>query len=154
MAIRHFTRARFEAKIARIPEAGCWIWEVGRLDRDGYGYQGHERAHRVAWELFFGPIPEGRYVLHHCDVRCCVNPSHLFLGHAKENAHDAASKGRHAFGERHGMSKLTESQVKEILALRHSGVRGRAVAKMFGVTPTTISDIFCGRNWSFIKRPY
>jgi hypothetical protein len=51
-------------------------------------------AHRMSWEMHFGPIPEGMLVLHHCDVRRCVRPDHLFLGTARDNTRDMIAKGR------------------------------------------------------------
>jgi len=152
MAIKHFTLARFEEKYDPCPMSGCWIWAIGPWDRDGYGYQGHIRAHRLAWELFFGPIPAGASVLHKCDVRCCVNPNHLFLGTQRDNAHDAMNKRRHCFGEKHGMSRLTEAQVLEILALRNSGIKGIEIARRFGVTPQLISQIVTGKNWAHLTK--
>lgn len=97
-------RERFEAKIYRIP-GGCWIW-IGTTLR-GYGTlavgsraDGSRRtlrAHRVAWTLYRGPIPDGLWVLHHCpggDWPACVNPDHLWLGTDLDNAIDKAKKGR------------------------------------------------------------
>lgn len=81
---------------------GCWEW-TGSTDRkEGYGYVhlgGHEvrrpmKAHRLSWEIHNGPIPEGQWVLHHCDNPKCVKPAHLFLGNRTDNMRDAARKGR------------------------------------------------------------
>ena len=76
---------------------GCWIW-MGYLNSGGYGsfyVDGQLRsAHRVSWELHYGPIPEGLNVCHHCDVPGCVNPDHLFVGTQKDNIRDALNKGR------------------------------------------------------------
>jgi hypothetical protein len=94
---------RFLEKTDR-PENGCWIW-TGDLSTPGYGRMslpiepGQKRprmdgAHRIAWRLFRGPIPDGAFVLHRCDVRRCVNPDHLFLGTAGDNTNDMASKHR------------------------------------------------------------
>jgi hypothetical protein len=89
---------RFEKKIERIPIAGCWLW-TGCVGNQGYGeMKGPARlklaTHRVAWELYVGPVPDGKCVLHRCDIRCCVNPSHLFIGDLAENARDMWRKGR------------------------------------------------------------
>lgn len=75
----------------------CWLWE-GQVSPNGYGRMpdGKRYAHRVAWSTFHErEIPEGMWVLHTCDVRACVNPSHLFLGSPRDNAHDMVEKGRH-----------------------------------------------------------
>lgn len=75
---------------------GCWEWQASL--RTGYGqfkYRGRmERAHRVSWLLLVGPVPEGMWVLHHCDNRLCVRPDHLYLGTAKDNARDASVRKR------------------------------------------------------------
>jgi len=77
----------------------CWIWK-GTRERKGYGRlnrggrTGQLLAHRAAYELFIGPIPEGMMVCHRCDVPYCVNPDHLFIGTAKDNAMDEVAKGR------------------------------------------------------------
>jgi hypothetical protein len=79
---------------------GCWLWAASKMTR-GYGQfypsnSGHQNvgAHRYAWQLENGPIPERLLVLHKCDVRDCVNPSHLFLGTNHDNTMDAVKKGR------------------------------------------------------------
>ena len=83
-------------------ETGCHIW-TGRRDANGYGHIGvqepgqrqvHRRAHRVAWELANGPIPEGLVVMHMCDNPACCNPEHMRLGTRADNARDRAAKGR------------------------------------------------------------
>lgn len=80
--------------------AGCWLFS-GYRDRKGYGQiyvdavMSRRLAHRVAWELANGPIPQGMLVCHQCDCPSCVNPAHLFLGTAIDNNRDMVGKGRH-----------------------------------------------------------
>lgn len=92
---------RFEKFVFPDPNSGCWLWG-GSEGTQGYGQFGvrvggksmPKLAHRVAWALYRGPIPDGICVLHRCDVRLCVNPDHLFLGSVPDNQRDMARKGR------------------------------------------------------------
>ena len=87
--------ASMEKYIERIPESGCWLW-VGCVDRGGYGYTRMKgiqtRAHRYIYEMYKGAIGEGKSILHKCDVRCCVNPDHLYEGSQLDNMRDRHNK--------------------------------------------------------------
>ena len=141
-----------------------------------------ELAHRVSWVIHNGAIRNNLCVLHRCDNPSCVRPSHLFLGTRTDNAIDRVRKGRSACGDthssrthpervarglRHGSrthpervacgericsSKLTESAVVEILALKHSGVRAKVVAQGFGVHSGSIYYLWAGKTWKHIIR--
>ncbi len=101
------TKEEFFAHCSPEPNTGCWLW-TRMWDKDGYGrvrHNGKQRgAHRVAFELFRGAIPEGMCVCHRCDTPACCNPDHLFLGTSVDNVVDRVAKGRTrvASGDRHG----------------------------------------------------
>lgn len=149
-------RARFDAKVMPVPEAGCWLWTAG-TDPAGYGriLSPQRRvfaAHRLSWELHRGPIPAGMCVCHKCDTPGCVNPDHLFLGTHAENAADMIAKGRHLGRKRRGeataSAKLTVAQVLAIRA--HPGSQ-KQIAREFGISPTSVCYIQARRNWGWLQ---
>ncbi|MEU3432348.1 HNH endonuclease signature motif containing protein [Streptomyces sp. NPDC006863] len=84
---------QFGDRVAKTHEHGCWLW-TGPRDRKGYGRWGKKLAHRHSWQEANGPIPEGMWILHHCDNPPCVNPAHLYPGTVVENVRDAVIRGR------------------------------------------------------------
>lgn len=146
---------RFWEKVDKTGE--CWEWQACK-EKSGYGslmVDGKKaKAHRISWELAYGPIPDGLYCLHRCDVRSCIRPSHLFLGTHIDNINDMDAKGRRkaAFGEQSGMAKLTEAEVKEIKKLYTSGERNlTALGRRFGVRRITVANICRGKTWKHIN---
>jgi HNH endonuclease len=140
----------------------CWLW-TGAKKHNGYGVFGSDRAHRVSWVLHNGPIPDGLFVLHNCDVRYlsgdityrrCINPAHLWLGSQGENIRDCWAKGRHRLtagrGERHRSAKLTEQQVIEYRQAYGAGVPIATIARGASVGPCNIWFIVHGRTWKHI----
>lgn len=145
--------------------SGCWEWTAATTNR-GYGNllsNGRNvSAHRKAWELTYGRIPAGMCVLHLCDNRCCVNPSHLRLGTVRDNNRDCAAKGRQfhvpshlkARGSDHGIAKLNEAQVAEILrAYRNGTMTQKELARRYGVCKQTVCNIVHRRIWRHVEVP-
>lgn len=156
---RRRTDAEFEeffwSLVARGGEQDCWEWQ-GLRHYKGYGEiavarRRHEKAHRVAWTLTHGPIPEGLCVLHRCDNPPCCNSAHLRLGTNLENVEDAVTKGRRAIGERAGRAKLTET---DVLAIRAAHSRGEAftatLATKYGISSRHVSAIVRHESWRHI----
>ena len=115
----------------------------------GYGLLGYKgkttRAHKLAYELTYGPVPAGLHVLHKCDTPSCVNPDHLYLGTNADNVRDKVAKGRSLSRERNPSSKLTPEQVELIRVDKRSQ---RKIAKDYGVAQTTVCNIKHGRTWA------
>ena len=134
---------RFDEKFIAIGSNSCWQWVAGGNGK-GYGQIWvdnirHESAHRVAWKFEYGPIPDGLHVLHKCDNRGCVNPSHLFLGTNADNMADMAAKGR-AFN---GCMKISDAQVAQIRTIGKSKTQ-REIGDEFGVSRGHIGRILSG----------
>ena len=133
----------------------CWMW-TGALQKDGYGRfgVGDKIAHRISWEMHNGKIPSGLCVLHKCDVRRCVRPSHLFLGTRKDNSYDMKNKGRSARGEANWWSKLSDVKVLRIRRLRRdTNLTFKQISKLFGVTESCAIYAANGTTWAHVKEP-
>jgi hypothetical protein len=151
-------RERFLAKV-NIGEYGkCWLWNAS-LSTGGYGQftapTGGNRvknapAHRFSWELYNGPIPSGKHILHKCDTRHCVNPEHLFVGTHQQNMQDRDSKGRQAKGARSGLAKLCDEKILAIRSRYKLGETQTVLASVFGVNQTKISDIVTRKTWKHV----
>jgi hypothetical protein len=138
----------------RMSETGCWIW-TGTMDGKGYGMVSFRskdrRAHRVSYEVFKGAIPAGMHIRHRCDTPSCVNPAHLVLGTAKDNAMDREARGRrNVRGEGIGTSKLTHEQVVDI---KTSSLSNKTITEKYGVKSTHIWRIRSGQSWGHVPTP-
>ena len=144
---------RFEAKVIRTD--GCWEWTAGKFST-GYGafkLSGRlQKAHRIAYELYVGKIPDGLCVCHRCDNPGCVRPDHLFLGTHADNARDKIDKGRgnQPLGERNGQAKLTEAQVVAIRSRYAAGERQCDLAKECVVGHASIWRIVRRVTWASV----
>ena len=147
---------RFAAAIAGIVRSDdeCWEWDRAKTT-NGYGtiFDGAKpmAAHRASWTLHHGPIPPGMFVCHHCDNPPCVNPSHLFLGTAADNTHDAMIKGRMLQKGVYPWSRLTREQVQEIRELIRLGHSRSRIAAKYGVKAGTVDSIRYGKTWAWLR---
>ena len=130
----------------------CWNW-TGRLDIGGYGRfsrgSGHwTKAHRTAYELYKGPIPEGLVVRHMCNNRKCVNPDHLEVGTHKDNTADMfRTNPPDRTGDRSHARKISEADAREIRQWREFGYTQQSIGDAFGLGQGHISTIIHGKHW-------
>lgn len=150
--IRVSIHERFWTKVKLVKQGGaCWEW-IGTTDRNGYGHiwggpgKGPLAAHRVAYELLVGPIPDGLCLDHLCRNTSCVNPQHLEPVTYAEN-YLRGKKPRPA------NQVLTEEQVYDIRCRRAAGERTADLAREFGVVPRTIRDAASGHNFAHVGGP-
>jgi len=158
----------------------CWLW-TGTTNRAGYGVlsQGYRQflAHRVAYELTYGPLPDEYFACHHCDNPPCVRPDHLFAGTNAENTADRNRKGRQVkdchvapehrpYGQRNGAYTHPESvrrgeangsaklSIADIKAIRQEydtiATPISRLAVRYGVSSSSIGDIVHRRTWRHI----
>ena len=144
---------RFDDKWIPEPNSGCWLWTAGGCHL-GYGRilaKGRVcQAHRVGYELYKEPIPQGLCVLHSCDTPSCVNPDHMFLGTRADNALDRDMKGRNVvrFGERSGRAKITERQVREI---RVASGTSQQIGESHNLSAAQANAIKNRKSWKHVK---
>lgn len=133
-------------------ESGCLEWQR-YIRGDGYGYcsrdvgDGSRFAHRVAWILTNGVIPDGIDVLHKCDNPPCGDPDHLFLGTHADNMADMAKKGRSTRGRPGPNAKLAGPQVLGVLLRLEGGESNTTIGRRYGVTRQAIAAIRHGKTW-------
>jgi len=146
----------------------CWLW-AGSISRpDGYGMYhmgsaGYRVAHRIAYKLAVGPIPDGMIIMHLCDNPPCVNPDHLRLGTKLDNNRDSMAKGRRRTAPPRGENethsrKLTWADVLEIRrrhplplpkTTRPKGYTLKGTARDMGVCASVVREIALGVKWKY-----
>lgn len=143
---------RFWSNVAIRHVDECWEWTAGVMN-NRYGVFWIDRnlkqktAHRLVYELCNGPIND-LHVLHKCDNRLCVNPSHLFLGTNLDNIKDMITKGRQAKGaQKKTLAKLSDSDIKKI----RKDIRSQSkIAKEFGIDQSLVSRIKSNKRWRHV----
>lgn len=152
-------KERLEEKLA-YPDGlgGHWLF-TGTHNGSGHGFIRAEPgteplqllAHRAAYMVYVGPIPEGLQVLHHCvpyaDDPACCNPAHLKLGTHAENMHDASLKGQALRGELSPVAKLTADDVQVLRRLRRDGWKQQELAEAFHISNGHVSLLVRGLAW-------
>ena len=153
--VRNDVQRRFNQRIQKMP-SGC-IEFIGKRSNAGYGQlkvvNSVVHAHRVAYVLVNGPIPDGLFVCHHCDNPSCVNIDHLYVGTQQDNINDRTRRLRTADtrGSLHYNAHLTEDKVREIRAEVAKGWSVTSIAKLYGISQSTASEIVSGESWSHVK---
>ena len=134
-------------------EKSCWLW-LGCTRGIGYGAMRDGNSvrdtHRISYEVHVGPIPDGMFVLHTCDIPNCINPYHLFIGTNADNMADKKRKGRAQRGEQVPNTYFTEDQVRAIHEKRKKGETHREIAASYGAPTGTITSILSGKRWKYI----
>ena len=135
----------------------CWLWKgsrasgrYGKLKIRGITYLAHRISAYLYCKISWAELRNGNtLILHSCDSKCCINPSHLRCGTHTENMIDMKSRSRQATGSRHGMSKLTELDIVKMRELDKTTPRV-VIARQFSVSKALVSYILNGRNWRHI----
>lgn len=174
---------RFMKYVIPEPNSGCWLW-LGAIVRGKRGYdrgsfilhtngRRSSLAHKAAYLMFRGTVPDGKLVCHKCDVSLCVNPDHLYVGTHATNAQDMVDRRRGFFqrepekceqallsgrqfnightrvtGEKNPKAKLTEDDIRHI---RLSTMKGVDIAEKYGVHKDTISGIRTKKFWRHVQ---
>jgi hypothetical protein len=150
---------RFWSKVDK--SSDCWLWTgyIGWYGYGGFGINKKEHwnmigAHRMAWLLEYGEIPDGLHVCHHCDNPPCVKPTHLFVGTDGDNIRDASRKGHmkgnrvtNRRGELNHVAKLTWKEVNEIRSRFKAGEKAHILADEYQYEISAIYYVLRGESW-------
>ena len=129
----------------------CWPY-VSTIRPNGYRMYRGRTAHRYAYYLKYGPIPEGLLACHKCDNPACVNPDHLFLGTPMDNTTDMIRKGRACYGTKNPGAKLNDMDVRTMRKLyKTGGYTTRDLASKFSISRALAWGIVAGDKWAHVK---
>jgi DNA-binding MarR family transcriptional regulator len=154
-------KERLHRKSTVNEETGCWEWSGFVKESNGYGESSLNGftmyVHRMSYKLHKGSIPEGKWVLHKCHNKTCVNPEHLYLGNVQDNVQDAMEEGSFWHdgqlknGEENVSSKLTEEEVREIRELYDTtGMTQQDLADQFSTAVGNVNRIVNRVTWTHI----
>ena len=131
----------FDGKYTVNQESGCWEWNKIYKFYPKVVFRGKlTRVHRASYEWHIGEIPKGKFVLHKCDNKQCINPGHLFIGSQADNMKDMNTKGRgnynksknHRVSLSHSSRKTTQEQIDTAKTLRNEGHTYSSIGKVIG----------------------
>jgi hypothetical protein len=137
-----------KSNFAGLSPDACFVPSHLPFDADGYpavsnGKGGKSKGHRLAYRMFCGVVPHGAMVLHDCGNANCINPHHLYLGDAAQNARDRSRHGTVARGLALPQTRLSDA---DVVAIRSSTLRVTDLAKVYQTSKGNISSIRSGKN--------
>ena len=152
-------KERFWEKVNVQDSQLCWDWLAGKTLKGRGSFRndtGSCLAHRFAWEITHGGIPQGLLVCHKCDNPLCCNPDHLFLGTNRENNQDMIQKGRGFFpkGVRNGRARLSEFEVRFIRYWVDRGYTHDSLLSSFQVTKQMLRNIGLRKSWAHLSEEF
>ena len=142
--------SRFWSKVNRGGSEECWEWTgvithgYGEISIDHAKY----KAHRLSWMLHNGELKADDIVMHECDNPSCVNPLHLTGGTPAQNSAAMVARGRSKKGALHHNTSLTDEDIRNI---RKDDRTQSYLAKVYGVSQSSISHIKTRTSWSHVK---
>lgn len=132
------------------PSDYCWD-RNSAICGNGYSYVRREKAHRLSYEYFKGPIPPQKDILHSCDNPRCVNPKHLRYGTAKENGQDKKERGR-GKGVKNNLhnAKRKPEEIVELRRLAAERISRKELSLKFDLSAAQVSRIINRQKWKNI----
>lgn len=132
----------------------CTEW-IGALTGSGYGVikfrSKNYLTHRIAYQIEYGKIPNGKLIRHLCHNSRCCNPKHLEVGNTQDNSNDCVAAGRQNKGAEVNTAKLKKYQVLQIRASTIKKEKSiTQLAEEYGVSKTHIGRIINRKSWSHI----
>jgi hypothetical protein len=146
--------------LKKLVASGDCLLFMGSRNKKGYGQSANPIeifAHRFAWHIHHGPIPEGMIVMHLCDTPPCCEITHLKLGTSMDNTKDMIAKGRQQDysnmpkGEKSPTSKIKEEDAQKVAQLISEGLTTPQISHQLNISNHIINDIRCRKTWTHLK---